>query len=433
MGFYIRKAFQFGPLRLNLSKGGLGISAGVKGLRIGTGPRGTYLHAGRGGLYVREYLSHHVPAREAPAPRLDRPPASASVASPELLEAPSSVPSPPHPEIAITPGPAPHMVDIQAKKYGSIIFVPLVFGGLFAFLALGAGQAVLAGVLAVAVVATALVLREADRQYAHRLSLYTTRLLALLKMKSPLPAWAIHAVIELRQTGHFRPDHLHALHYAAFRALLEAIMEDGIITGPEKQTIAQVEAILGLPLGEPRAAKLEAFKRHYLAAISDHELTEEEDARLQQFQAALEIPADAIHEELGMIVELREARRIREGELRQIPVEIALQDGEICYHRTTAQLLEKRVLRSYTVNRVRQKEEGLVPTKEGKLYITSTRLLLVGDGAVSFPFRKTLDVDVDPDAKQITITQDGRQRPVILAVPDAIITGAVIERAAREA
>jgi Protein of unknown function (DUF4236) len=56
MGFYLRKSFSFGPVRLNLSKSGLGASLGVKGLRIGTGPRGAYLHAGREGLYFRQSL-----------------------------------------------------------------------------------------------------------------------------------------------------------------------------------------------------------------------------------------------------------------------------------------------------------------------------------------------------------------------------------------
>src|SRR6202035_2913509 len=57
MGFYIRKAFNFGPFRLNLSKKGIGTSVGVKGLRISSGPRGTELHAGRYGLYYREKLA----------------------------------------------------------------------------------------------------------------------------------------------------------------------------------------------------------------------------------------------------------------------------------------------------------------------------------------------------------------------------------------
>lgn len=56
-------------LRFNLSKGGIGISGGVKGFRIGTGPRGTYVHAGRGGLYYREYLFRHGPRGSRPATR----------------------------------------------------------------------------------------------------------------------------------------------------------------------------------------------------------------------------------------------------------------------------------------------------------------------------------------------------------------------------
>jgi hypothetical protein len=56
MGFYLRKAFRIGPLRLNLSRSGIGLSAGVRGARVGVGPRGSYLHAGREGIYYRKTL-----------------------------------------------------------------------------------------------------------------------------------------------------------------------------------------------------------------------------------------------------------------------------------------------------------------------------------------------------------------------------------------
>jgi hypothetical protein len=57
MGFYIRKALSVGPLRFNLSKSGVGVSAGIRGLRFGTGPRGNYVHMGRGGFYFRKTLA----------------------------------------------------------------------------------------------------------------------------------------------------------------------------------------------------------------------------------------------------------------------------------------------------------------------------------------------------------------------------------------
>ena len=57
MGFYIRKGINFGPIRLNLSRSGLGASFGVKGARLGIGPKGRYVHVGRHGLYYRQQLS----------------------------------------------------------------------------------------------------------------------------------------------------------------------------------------------------------------------------------------------------------------------------------------------------------------------------------------------------------------------------------------
>lgn len=56
MPFYIRDSITLGPFRVNLSKSGLGFSAGVKGFRVGTGPKGHYIHAGMNGIYYRKTL-----------------------------------------------------------------------------------------------------------------------------------------------------------------------------------------------------------------------------------------------------------------------------------------------------------------------------------------------------------------------------------------
>ncbi len=67
MGFYIRKSISVGPLRFNMSGGGVGVSVGVRGLRVGTGPHGNYVHMGRHGFYYRQTLA---PARHNdPMPR----------------------------------------------------------------------------------------------------------------------------------------------------------------------------------------------------------------------------------------------------------------------------------------------------------------------------------------------------------------------------
>lgn len=56
MGWGFRKSFKFGPMRVNLSKSGIGLSAGIKGARISAGPRGTHLNVGAGGLYYRQKI-----------------------------------------------------------------------------------------------------------------------------------------------------------------------------------------------------------------------------------------------------------------------------------------------------------------------------------------------------------------------------------------
>ena len=83
MGFYLRKAFRIGPLRLNLSRSGIGLSAGVRGARVGVGPRGSYVHAGRDGLYYRKTLG-----RSGRRPRSDAPPTASSIATVDPAETP---------------------------------------------------------------------------------------------------------------------------------------------------------------------------------------------------------------------------------------------------------------------------------------------------------------------------------------------------------
>jgi hypothetical protein len=62
MGFSFRQSIHMGPLRLNLSQQGVGLSAGIRGARVSVGPRGTYVTVARGGFQYRAKLSDHVPA-----------------------------------------------------------------------------------------------------------------------------------------------------------------------------------------------------------------------------------------------------------------------------------------------------------------------------------------------------------------------------------
>ena len=65
MGWSWRRSKSFGPVRLNFSKSGVGVSVGVRGAPISAGPRGTYVHLSAGGFRYSQRLDGQVPGSPA--------------------------------------------------------------------------------------------------------------------------------------------------------------------------------------------------------------------------------------------------------------------------------------------------------------------------------------------------------------------------------
>jgi hypothetical protein len=71
LGVQYRRSKSFGPVRVNLSKSGLGTSVGVRGLRVGASARGQlYARGGRDGVYFRKTLSTSSRPKSAKQPRV---------------------------------------------------------------------------------------------------------------------------------------------------------------------------------------------------------------------------------------------------------------------------------------------------------------------------------------------------------------------------
>jgi hypothetical protein len=104
-----------------------------------------------------------------------------------------------------------------------------------------------------------------------------------------------------------------------------------------------------------------------------------------------------------------------------------VRNGAECHHQTAGALMDMKVVRTFTRDGQKHKEEALVETKRGDIYITSKRLLVVGDGTSATPHEKILEVEVDWDRKVVIITKDGRQKPIYLSVPDPIYSGRLLE------
>ena len=67
MRIAIRTSVKAGPLRFNLSKSGIGVSAGVPGLRVGGGPRGNYVRVGSSGaMYLSSNAARSISRIQTP-------------------------------------------------------------------------------------------------------------------------------------------------------------------------------------------------------------------------------------------------------------------------------------------------------------------------------------------------------------------------------
>jgi len=87
MGWNLRRSVNFGPLRINFSKSGVGYSVGTRGLRVGkdaAGRKYSSLSILGTGIYRRDYLSNARP-QIAPVPTPTAPPAVQNSAPPSRV------------------------------------------------------------------------------------------------------------------------------------------------------------------------------------------------------------------------------------------------------------------------------------------------------------------------------------------------------------
>ena len=65
MGFTFRKSVKIGPVRVNVSKSGVGVSGGVKGFRVGVNAKGkTYVSVGAKGFRYQTQLGSAKPKKK---------------------------------------------------------------------------------------------------------------------------------------------------------------------------------------------------------------------------------------------------------------------------------------------------------------------------------------------------------------------------------
>lgn len=419
MGFYLRKSFRMGPVRLNLSKSGLGLSAGVRGVRVGISGSGrTYLHAGRGGLYLRKYLDSPQSARRASGTPTDA----------VVLYENTGVTYTTSPVSALSSRVEDRLI---RRKQPIAIYLLMPLAGLLAIAVSRSGALSSPAEAVVFILGGALLLAwPLPIWRGWRRSRAAAKLGELLARtfdsRTPLEPSQEKRLLEELVNEHITREDREYQSRRAYLRLVIGLVEDRTVKDDELRLLQQAERLLKLPAEFIADARSDAFRDAYLEAIADQELSAQEEHALGHVRQSLSIPAETIQEELDVVERLCELRHIREGNLPTIQPSKPLQKSEICHYETEARMLKEKNLKSFQSEGQRYKVRGLVIDKEGTLLLTNKRLLFVHEGTTSIGFDKILDLEVDYDQGLLRITKDGGRAPVIITTPDVMKAAVVI-------
>ena len=422
MGFYLRKSFRAGPIRFNLSKGGIGASFGVTGARLGVSSAGrAYVHGGRGGLYYRKSLGGEEGGREEGG--------RARAAGPVALG-----------PIELTEDTGATYGALQAQEPATDTIVAPVRRSppTYGWLALGAVAAGLwlpspfPAVVAAAVFAAFVALGAGRGKRRAAGDAYGRLLDARIAAADPISDDERSAVDAARRDPRLTPADARYFEERAYLALLETATANGAGDSRLFERLAEVETLVRLDPALRHRARLDAYSRAHVEAVSDHDLTEAEEQALDRARAAFGLTDEELADELSLLDRLRELRAIRDGDLPVVDATAKLSSREVCHLESKGRLLKRRLLRSFSRDGRRYKVRGYVIDKEGSLLVTSRRVALIHQGATSFPIGKILNVEVDHDRQLLILTRDGVATPTCLTTPDALRAGAIVAALAED-
>lgn len=405
MGFYLRKGFNFGPLRVNLSKSGLGLSAGVTGARIGINSQGrAYVHGGRHGLYYRKNL----------------PMGSKSSSSSSLGKISNSGWEE---EIFTDTGLTYKIMDLSRQK---LVLEPLISPVSKAYVYSGL-SALLVGIFSTSMTFKLLMLLTGTL-------LITWFILGKLRQKNlkkalgSLQRLDSHQQTEVNWIQYSRnvnQKHRKLLAMHALDAWLENQIRDGCL-------IALENLLSFLPIDREKA--LSIALGHYndvvQNALVDHQLDESENAFIEAIEDNWSIPADEIEQERKLIESFRYLRQIQEEELPLISFSRNLVASEKPYFEAEGRLLVLRVMDSWQSNKVRYKSKGYQLDMEGIIRISSRAVEIhEGRNIRSYPIRQVEDVHLSLGEGIVEVYLQNRKQPLVFTSPDLFEFSAVLLKA----
>ena len=419
MGFFIRKAFKAGPLRLNLSKGGIGVSGGVTGARIGLNRNGAYVYGGRHGLYYRDRIGNKKKSRRsANHVKPDGRPVEINPNGPTdlFVDTGSTFPSP---YDLIEPHPWPELIEATPRHKNPMIWILLIF---FIGVSIAIPNPV---VWAVSAAGFLLISWSTFNDYRWRIKgrqMVETVAEVFEKDPKSVDLGIMHRFEKKapkRYNERFMPD----LFSVVIQIAMEKMDDEHIFAYNklEKQIPVSDEFI--------RNTKQAILTRRLDAVLEDHILTEEEELQVRELIKKLDLSEQFIFEELQYLDLASSVRKEMESPLKETDSPIPLVRGESCFAVfDDVRLLEERVQDRFQHKRIQYRKLGYEIQIDGTMVITDRRFVIYGSGSREYRLNKVLDVITDLESNTIEITISGRKNPIFLTAKFPMIIAARLEK-----
>ena len=415
MSFFLRKSFSAGPIRLNLSKSGLGVSAGVTGARLGINKNGAYVHGGRHGLYYREQLGKRHRQAAGRGVGVEGAEGEAAAAGTTELFVDTGLTFDP----LIEPNDLPPVEVPALPSAWNRTAVGLGVSLLGMVIAGYLGPIALAIALTLPFVAVGYGALERWRNQKAEAELQRG-LEALDHHGDPRPA------LQAPSATRLGPAQRTWLEFQLYEALVHRATEDDDAVTAED--LRGFEAATALPGDLQDAVKADAFTALLDALLADHHLTQAEEAALRRLADRLGLDDTVIGEELETINVMAVLREELAGDLAPVDADAHLKQGETCYFAGRGRQLVARIQQRFQRDNVQYKEVGYETDIDGQIYLTDRRILLVGEGSRSYRIGRVLDEELSLEDNTVRLTLENRKNPVILTLPNAPVFAARLQK-----
>lgn len=417
MAFYLRKAFKTGPVRLNLSKGGLGLSAGITGARIGINTKGTYVHGGRHGLYYRKYLNQGKNKSWNPVSMGGQRNKGSQTGPIDIFHDTgvtfNSKTTVSYNSIQLRPTLPSSKVLTPEWIFGIMMIILLLIFSLTD----GSPWLIIPSLLLIT-------LSIGWVGYHYYWKLKAERLLTVLTAQTEQNKKFMGVTSHLNSQF---PDRWKAW----LNTHLHAVIGELALKTSEIESLNTLRKLdRDIPLDKVMKDQIRASILSEIIdeLLEDHMISVTEEQLVLNLINELNLPEELLYDQLKRLNLIRTVRTEMERPLSEIDPDIPLVRGEKAYELfDEARLLNERVINRFQRNRIQYRELGYEIDIEGKIIITDRRMLFIGRGSREYRLNQLLNITADPEAGIVVLTISNRKYPLVISVKEPLILAARLE------